>query len=257
MRSLISTEVRKMKVRNFYSNSLEVIRSIALGETGEKVFSENGMVIYDVDLLDVSIVNEEINDALKSIPQDQLRLELELEKRQAESKVKIAIEELERNLRQAVSKTTILRYTLTGQERDLEVDLETRNDDLRHSRDFKRATSDKELLEKRLSMDELKAEIRYKTDELSLDLDKVRAGIRSDQVKSEADACVKMLRSIQPQLIAILEVMANSGQLQSLAQYLAPLAIVQDKSIIGTARKLLEGTPLEKMLSNLEDISVT
>lgn len=50
--------------------------------------------------------------------------------------------------------------------------------------------------------------------------------------------------------------MAQTGQLEAIAEHLAPLSIVQGESLSGTFTKLLRGTPLEGMLNNMEKLSI-
>jgi hypothetical protein len=76
------------------------------------------------------------------------------------------------------------------------------------------------------------------------------------ELETRSECSVSMLNSVQPQLIATLQQLADTGLLQQLAPHLAPLAIIKDTSIIGTARALLKDTPLETALNNLERISI-
>ena len=62
--------------------------------------------------------------------------------------------------------------------------------------------------------------------------------------------------AIGPKLVEAMTAMAQTGQLEAIAEHLAPLSIVQGESLSGTFTKLLRGTPLEGMLNNMEKLSI-
>lgn len=69
MRSLIRNAVKKTTVEVFNDTATDLIRDIILGESKDgkrtgRVFSENGMKIYDVEVLEVTINDNDIADLL-------------------------------------------------------------------------------------------------------------------------------------------------------------------------------------------------
>lgn len=98
MRSLVRNAVKKQTIENFNENAADIIRDTILGETKEgkragRSFSENGMRIYDVEVLNISIDNEDISDMLIQNQHDiveqnlklvQLEKELEYSKKSEE-----------------------------------------------------------------------------------------------------------------------------------------------------------------------------
>lgn len=66
MRSRIRGEVQKLGVEEFYGNHTEILRNIVLGKSIDNtprpgvVFEENGMHIYDVEVLNVGMQNSDI-----------------------------------------------------------------------------------------------------------------------------------------------------------------------------------------------------
>jgi len=69
MRSLVRNAVKKQTIENFNENAADIIRDTILGETKEgkragRAFSENGMKIYDVEVLNILIDNEDISEML-------------------------------------------------------------------------------------------------------------------------------------------------------------------------------------------------
>lgn len=69
MRSLIRNMAKKQTVENFNANATDIIRDIILGESKDgkrpgRSFSENGMRIYDVEVLGIKIGDDDIADML-------------------------------------------------------------------------------------------------------------------------------------------------------------------------------------------------
>jgi major vault protein len=69
MRSLVRNVVKKHTVENFNDKAADIIRDIILGEAKDgkragRAFTENGMRIYDVEVLNVEIQNEDIAEML-------------------------------------------------------------------------------------------------------------------------------------------------------------------------------------------------
>jgi len=66
MRSIIANAIKKKGIEEFYDNSTDIIRNTVLGisdGTGERpgnLFKENGMHIYDVEVLGVKIIDDNI-----------------------------------------------------------------------------------------------------------------------------------------------------------------------------------------------------
>ena len=70
LRSILRGTARALSVDDLYSSSTEVIRNAILGQKSEnglregRHFEENGMWVYDVEVLDVCILDEDVDDLL-------------------------------------------------------------------------------------------------------------------------------------------------------------------------------------------------
>jgi len=69
MRSLVRNAVKKQTIEEFNEKATDLIRDIILGKSGEgkrkgRSFEENGMTIYDVEVLNLEIGDEEIAEML-------------------------------------------------------------------------------------------------------------------------------------------------------------------------------------------------
>jgi len=123
-RSLLKGEARRHTIRDFYADPVAVIRDTILGaktdgkdRTG-RVFRENGMTITDVEILDVTIADVEINRLLNCQQQEVVtnqiaidRAEQQLEVATAEAENEKATLSLRDTVRQLKQEIELLRLT--------------------------------------------------------------------------------------------------------------------------------------------------
>ncbi len=82
--SLIRNAVKKSSVEEFNDLGVDIIRDIILGKTSEdgkrpgRLFPENGMFIYDVEVLDISLGDDAIADLLRQAQHDAVQHNLDL-----------------------------------------------------------------------------------------------------------------------------------------------------------------------------------
>jgi len=101
MRSLIRNVVKKQTIEFFNENAADIIRDTILGESKEgkrlgRAFSENGMKIYDVEVLNVGIDDEDISDMLIRNQHDIVEQNLELVKLEKDLEYSKKSEEINR-----------------------------------------------------------------------------------------------------------------------------------------------------------------
>lgn len=67
MRSRMKAKVKSLSIETFYGNSTDILRKVVLGEDEAGTsFSENGMVVSEVEVLEVSIKDKEVEGLLRS-----------------------------------------------------------------------------------------------------------------------------------------------------------------------------------------------
>lgn len=260
MRSLIGNQVRQDNIQNFYSNAVERLRDIVLGSKVEgesranKHFDENGMEIYDLEVISIKFVDRDIEYLLSESRQDELKNTIELESEQRRLVLITGQEEARRAIAGQEDKTadTISKFTLKGSERDAAERMA--RVDFEHAESLRRE-------EGRLLTEQEASKRRA----LSLSDDKNRQDqveefaraelVRTiEQLVAEAAADATRMKAVQPALIGALQSMAMTGTLQQMAEHLAPLSIVRNESLSGTLTTMLKGTPMEHLLENIQNI---
>src|SRR5208337_4854604 len=74
MRSHLKGTIKKLAIKDFIEQSTAIVRDTVLGpkignETRSRKFAENGMEVYDVEVLSVAIIDERIATMLKNAQQ--------------------------------------------------------------------------------------------------------------------------------------------------------------------------------------------
>jgi major vault protein len=247
LRSLIGNTVRTLGIQAFYNDAANILRDIVLGETDEntgtrklKHFVENGMTVYDLEVVTVTVQDRDIAELLARSQQETLMDSISLDRAQAKTKLVTGLQlalrqqaeevaltadaQMEINRRHVVAKDALEREEKLGEQAI--------------------ASLVKVTNEIRLAMENDQKELIRKYD----DLDAER------QIKVEmafAEAQKARMTAIAPRLVEAMTAMAQTGQLEAIAKHLAPLSIVQGTSLSGTLENLMRGTPLEGMLQNL------
>jgi major vault protein len=259
MRSLIRNVAKKTTVQDFNDNATDIIRDTILGEPGKdgkprsgRIFPENGMRIYDVEVLNVEIGDEDIAEMLVNNQHDiveqnlnVIKLEKDLEfTKKSEEFVRAKLDEqIKTN-----NKKTEVALINTGNESKLATTQFNNAKDLESAKLLAES-------EKQETLDAIKAsELERQNQEASLRLgfDKEKSNIRIKEIEAE-------MRAITPGLIEAIVSMNDVKLADTLARNLKEqkgggLADLFGKS--GGFEGLLEtvkGTPLFDRLTKIHE----
>lgn len=253
MRSLLRNAVKQIGIEEFYGRSIELVRNTVLGLSGEdgkrsgRLFAENGMRIYDVEVLDVRIGDAPIAELLTGAQHTVVNQTLELagERRKLEfvrqtEGIRRLIQEAEAETRQQaldiraadVKKELLVKLA----EVDAQVGVEKRKLDghLAEQEAFSRI-KDAELARER------------STAELELETTRRQLEQRIAQLDAEVRAVVQKAGAISPDLVAALGAFSERALVEKVCEAMAPLAILGGESVADVVGKLLKGTVLERV----------
>ena len=262
MRSLISNTVRNYGVQEFYSNAANILRDTVLGTKPEagidrplKHFVENGMTVYDLELINITIKDKPIADLLSASRQKTLQEAIQLDRKQAELELVRGTEAATRLIEKEKATTAEITDQLKNEaiKRLTEAELETvRANNLRlvESEEGKKAAAQIAQATKALYLATTKAEDEHRQTQEDLDAER-----EIKQIEAEAAATKERMGAISPALVEAIVALAQTGQLEAIGEHLAPLSIVQGQSLAGTLQTMFAGTPLEGMVSNLDKLS--
>jgi major vault protein len=247
--SLIKGHARRLSIRELRARMTEVVRDAILGvkpETGERgglAFAENGMRVYDVEVLDLDVVDEEVDELLNEAQTAAIRQEIEL----SEKAIAVANEQrmqgLQRQLQRERHETRLLELELQqmreSREHEIEQAKRERDGDLMVLR-REQELRDVEMIDgvRRRELETMQAqhemEMGRKTQLQDLALKSHDARI---------DGAVKQAQAFSPHLVEALRRLGDEQLLSSLTENFGELAAVEGRGILETARKFLDFVP--------------
>lgn len=261
IRSVLRNRVKQLGIEEFYGNSINIIRDTVLGEHPEseeiterpgRVFKENGMRVYDIEVLGLEIDNEEISELLETSQHEAVSQRLMVEQKQNELETTQKTEKINRLIDEA--KTETLRKKLELQIGSAELQLKSdlsaikikaeaekqRASDLSSIQDIQNATETKKL------------EIAKAREKQILELANEKLEQAIKQLESETNATLEKAKAVSPDLIVALQNFADKDLAGKLAENFNILSILGGKSVLEIAQSLLGGTEAGEVLKNLQ-----
>lgn len=256
MRSLIINTVRKQKAAEFYVHGTDIVRDLVLGAKAEgeartgRLFEENGMLVYEVEVLDINITDKAVKDLLTKSHFEDIQGAVLVQNRERELENSTQIEEATRGILEQNRLTSEVKLTNTGLIATLEATLAEQRQTAEQKR-VKDAEDHSSAVSKiRLARAAAEHAEANKVAESKLAIRERENADRIRVLLEEANAYVKRGEVVTPQLVAALTQLAQGNYLENLKD-LAPLSIIQGTSLEGTMKQLFAGTPLEQFGQNL------
>jgi major vault protein len=254
LRSVVRNAMKQYNVADFYADGISILRDIVLGkrDTENKragwVFEENNMHIYEVEVLDIEILDSEIQKLLFKTKHDEIRQNILLNNRQKELAFTEEDQVIARKIAQSQSTTRQTNIDLEKTEalKRLELDLTRLEAEYKTQQEELRATLDEQTTQ--LEINHIKLQRDKETQELQLDMAQRLMDQQIAKIQAEVQAVVSKAQAVSPDLIAALQAFGDKALAQKMADTMAPLSILGGKSIADVFANLLKGTSLEKVL---------
>jgi major vault protein len=254
MRSRVRRMVMQHNVEYFYRNAADIVRDVVLGPSveGESrkgfTFTENNMHIYDVEVLEVELLDHAVQNLLASVQREgidhtlrKVRLDRDIEAARmiGENSVQKLIIAAE-----ADKKKNDLHQSSIKDAQALELVRHIAQQE-KTSHDIETAKSTVEIHEINLTKDALtlKQKIEQARQENEL---------RAEELKNETESVVEKAKAISPHLISALQTFGDRVTIERLGQALSPFGIIdmiRGASVTDTIKRLLKGSPVENGLN--------
>ena len=232
--SIVRAAVRATPIDRFHAASTEILRGAVLGEkkgdkrTGRE-FEENGMLVYDVEVLEVQILDGDVDELLTDAQRSAITSEVARRK----EGLRLLTEQAKHTVDRAV-------FDAQRQTQEAELALEAARRQLAAAK-----------AEGKVEATRIEVLGKAKTDADALELASVAqtlAKARTAEVDERAltaqvNAFRAQMESLQPELIATLKSLGNQQLAASLTQHLGPLAILGGESVVDVASRLLAALP--------------
>jgi len=254
LRSLLRHAVKQHGVEDFYARAAAVVRDAILGGAADgkragRSFDENGMRVYDVEVLDVSLGDDSIAKMLVEaqhaavsgalhVATEQRKLEMvrhseETKQRVGEMQAASRLAEIDSRLRE-VERQRELSAAEAAAESALD---RQRHESRRDAQALIDAVHAAELARKRAEGDQ---ESERERQRLERDLARLAAEVR---------ATVDRAGAVSPDLVAALQAFSDRALAERMAESMAPLAILGGESVSEVLARLIQGTPAAKALA--------
>jgi major vault protein len=252
MRSVIRSYVKKVGVEEFYQNATDMLRDLILGKSEEgkkrpgKKFDENGMRIYDVEVLKVSL-DQDIQDLLVDQQRDVIRKTLEVARSRRNLEFTRESEAIKRSEAQEVATTKAQNHELRRKEiADIKVtklaevassaEVDVKNHEAR--------VAVQELIDAVDSAERARDRAREEQDIAMLSQ---RNDLSMAKMRAEAEAVKAKAEAISEKLIAALQSLGDAelvGKVTEAVGRMHMLEVVGGDSISETFAQIFAGTKL-------------
>ncbi len=249
LRSKLKSEARKHIVQDYYSNSTELIRAVVLGPDGAGMkFAENGMHVYEVEVLGVSIDNKDIEQAIVSSQKDAIRSSLALAADKRKLEVTIESEALKRETEKTLAQSRVFSVGIESEisKKKLELELLTIESEAKAIESRMAAALDREKAEGAVA--EMSRIRLVENAKAQSEADSLAQAARIELGKAEAEALAVRMRSISSELIAALQAYSDRSLVEKMVPAFAPMSLLGGGSVQEILAKVLQGTSVAKNL---------
>lgn len=244
LRSVVRNAIKKKGIEEFYANSTDIIRDIVLGTSKEGQrhglsFSENGMHVYDVEVLDVRIIDETISSKLTSAQREVVSQTLELASKR-------------RDLESTKEKETIIQEIakLKSETKLEDLKLQMKETEERLNANLKKFDADLQEKGKEIEIGKAKLAIEKNTADQHAEIAAKEQELTLEMMNAETENIVSILEGIQPELIATMKMSSNQELAKILAQNLPKAAgsfgLLTNKGGVDSLMTMVKDTPLEE-----------
>jgi len=189
LRSIIRNKVKKVNIEEFNNDAADILRDTVLGVADEgkkrpgKTFEENGMQVYDIEVLNITIGDSEISYYLKDFQKDVVKQNMNINKIKKDLELTKEEETIKRQILEENYKTDKTRYDINKKKLDDTNIIELATVEAKKKRQIVLDDINKMLLE-----------IQKLNDKQEIFVSKEKSDIRIEEYKSQMNA-------IQPKLI--------------------------------------------------------
>jgi len=188
LRSLVRNKVKKIEIEAFNNDAADIIRDTILGTTEDnkkrgKLFDENGMNVYDIEVLNITIGDSDISYYLKDYQRHIVQQNLNINKLEKDLDITKKEESIKRDILEENNKTEETRYEIRKKQAQAQKELELFN---KESEKEKQAILDE--------IAEMVLEVKKLNSEYELSVKKQKSEINTLEYE-------KQMKAIQPKLI--------------------------------------------------------
>ena len=268
MRSLLKRAAKQYTINEFYQNYSDIVRSVVLGlraETenadgdnkhrGHRFFSENGMFVHDVEVLDLS-VQRDIENMLLDSQHEMIRKTLELADAKAEADIAEAMAVAEQKKQELRTQELLNKMDLQKQEAEHKLSIQAQINRQQEAEDRAKREAEKDMqpiLDAISAAKEKREAAEHKARQDRIDAEnkayvehqQALASVEAAKQAAYAETVKSIMSSISPDLIAAIEMGGKCDLMSMMTEHMSPYALANGESVVETTQKLLNGLPFD------------
>lgn len=268
MRSLLKRAAKQYTINEFYQNYSDIVRSVVLGlraETenadgdnkhrGHRFFSENGMFVHDVEVLDLS-VQRDIENMLLDSQHEMIRKTLELADAKAEADIAEAMAVAEKKKQELRTQELLNKMDLQKQEAEHKLSIQAQINRQQEAEDRAKREAEKDMqpiLDAISAAKEKREAAEHKARQDRIDAEnkayvehqQALANVEAAKQAAYAETVKSIMSSISPDLIAAIEMGGKCDLMSMMTEHMSPYALANGESVVETTQKLLNGLPFD------------
>ena len=258
-RSIIKRMAKNYTIEEFYQNYSSLIRSYAIDNIGDntsetetdkkpgRFFKENGMFVYDCEVLDIDVDND-VEELLLKHQNEMIAKSLELSDAERRIAVISKLAEAEQKEQELRSQQVLNKLELQRTETMTKLDMQSEANRKKEAEQqaIKQAECDMSVLTDALHDAKLMREKKEADAEIAHK--QALAAIEKAKQEAYADTVKKVMNSIQPGLIEALMANGNTNLMKTIADGVAPYALANNESSADVIDRLMRGTTLEGII---------
>ena len=242
VRSLLRNAAKRHTIEELNAGYIDIVRDTVLGVSGEggrkgRQFEENGVLIYDVEVSNLTIGDAQIGRLLTDMQQAAVRQALEVASRERELAATRRTEVINREIADQKNETAQHfheqeKEALARQKTILEEKLKVQAENEK----AKDASNASQLARERANAMQL------------LDLEDEKRTQRLEELEAEVKAVVNKMGAISPDLVAALQSLGDKQLAAEVAKALSPLTWLGGNNLAEVVNKTLKDTGLAGMV---------
>ena len=269
MRSLLKRAAKQYTINEFYQNYSDIVRNVVLGlraETenadgaehkhrGHRFFSENGMFVHDVEVLDLS-VQRDIENMLLDSQHEMIRKTLELADAKREAEIAEAMSVAEQKKQELRTQELLNKMDLQKQEAEHKLAIQAQINRQQEAEDLAKKQAEKDMqpiLDAIAAAGEARKNAGHKAqleraaaeNKAVQEHQKAMADIEAAKQSAYAETVKEIMGAITPDLIAAIEMGGKCDLMSMMTEHMSPYALAQGESVVDATQKLLNGLPFD------------
>lgn len=257
LRSLLRGAIKQRGVQEFHPKAVMMVRDVVLGaqnaegKRSGRLFDENGMRVYDVEVLGVEIGDQGIDQLLIGAQHAAVEQTLTLDGERRRLELTRERQTIEQEIDAITAGTRQKKLVLDRAEVDATHELARAKiraeAEARHDR-LSAQLADQQPLEAVHTAELARRKATHELEQAAADQ---QLAARLRELEGEVRAVVEKAKAVSPELIAALQAFGDRALAEKMAQSMAPLAILGGESVAEVLAKLLRGTKLAQVLGEV------